>query len=244
MSLKINRSLFLVASCVVFLASITSCGNKKLNSTGLTMQVLPTQAQLVEGSDSSCLDYTTWKQSILAATPVTLSQSVSAFHISFARFSLTWTLSSTLYVSYIRVTIKSPQIQGGEYSTDISGAELDALLGHLGSKISGSSDIGNSINTSNFTLYSDDPARDCRTTDSKNVLTGATCTPASNTSIYSYYAACGFKVGGIKLANKVPTSFTAPVEIRLVGYSVDPTTFQQSAAYAIITQTMQYTAVP
>lgn len=215
----------LVISSFFFLAG---CGQGNVNSDGLNIILAPSNSYMVPGTTSNCVDrqnYKGEKESPTSTTLPALQSSVTALWASFPHFGLTWTKNQTLFVVDIKVSITSTQLSGN-YSADITGNELGALLGSQTNSFAGKNTMFNSTdleapNGSGAvgTIYSDDPARDCLASG-LNFMTGGACTYHKQIASSSA-TACGLAVGGIKVPATATNQFSVPFVIKLVGYSVD-----------------------
>ncbi len=240
----LQKSFLSALATGLVLSQVLGCGQKDVNSAGLTLQVLPQQSYLLPGSGSSCTDYQNLKVAIETpgtTTAPTLSSSISKLRVNFPAFGLTWSNSTTLYVAYIVFTIKAPQISGGTFSTSISGGELSALLGKTSNTFNGKGDMANSTDLAANplavgTIFSNDPARDCNSRG-VNVISGASCKYYSQI-FSSTYSACGLAVGGITIPSDA-SQFTAPFTLRLVGFSTD-SNYKQTPLQTEVSGTVSY----
>ncbi len=218
-NIRRSRNIFLAFSSFFIFGS---CGQKATSSDGISMTLQPEQSYLLPGSSSNCLDVSAYKKVLISnsTTIPTQATSVSSLRVSFPKFGLAWSQTTTLFVAYLRLTITSNSLAGGKFEYDVAGSELSALLGTSSNSFKGKSKLLNSEDAVTVgKIYSDDPARDCSGTS--NILTGQPCTAVP--AIYTkFYGACGLDVGGIALSTtSVATQFTAPFTLKLVGYSVD-----------------------
>ncbi len=229
-------------SILFFLAG---CGQADVKSVGLTVEVLPNQSYLLPGNASGCLDYQALKAGLVTSTTATLGTSVSGpLRISFPRFRLTWSNTTSLNIAYLTLTIKSPNFSGGVFTYNVAGNELSALLSKasntfIQSEMFNSTDLAVS-STSVGTIYSNDDARDCQSSG-KHAITGLACTYFA--SIFNKdYAACGLNIGGISLTNSKVGGFTAPFVLRLVGYSMD-SKYNQTPLQTQVTGSVVYSGI-
>lgn len=219
------RKSVLVILALFFLAG---CGQNNANSDGLTIRLAPSNSYMVPGTTSSCVDQQNLKaskESTTTTTPPTLSSSVGALWVNFQHFGLTWTKNQTLFVVDLKVSIISSQLSSN-YTADITGTELQALLGSATNSFAGKNTMLNSTDLEApggagavGTIYSDDPARDCLSTNI-NFMRGGTCIYHQQIQT-PLFTACGLAVGGIKVPTTATNQFSVPFIIRLVGYSVD-----------------------
>jgi len=245
---------------ILFSFSNGGCGQKSQNTAGLSISISPQQSFLLPGSSSNCLDVSVYKKAILTSgqTAPTEGTSVSTLRVSFPKFSLTWTPTSstppgqtppaglTLYVAYIRLIITSNNMSGGKFQYDIAGSELSALLGRTSNSFNGQDDLrftdnSGNLSTTTGTINSFDPGRDCQPSG-KNVFTNQNCTfvPQLYTA---FFGACGVDIGGIALTNPNQTSqFTAPFLLKLVGYTVD-SGGNQAPVFTQVNGTVVYSGV-
>ncbi len=211
---------------ILIIVSATGCGQKAVNSAGLTIAVSPAASYILPGTASNCGDYQTFKAALSTATTTvpTLSTSISQLRVSFPRFQLTWSNDTLLYIAYLQFTITSPQFNGGIFTYNVAGAELSALLGNATNTFAGQKSMFNSTDlikdaNSYGTIFSNDIGRDC-STGGKSLVTGETCTYQAKVTNKNY-AACGLQIGGISLTNTKASAFTAPFTLKLIGYSMD-----------------------
>jgi hypothetical protein len=183
-----------IAICLSF----AGCGNKKDVGADVDMGVQGTG--LIIGTDvASCVD----------KIDGTTRRSVTKNALVFANFSLTYRgTGKSLFVGALSVTVKSPNISGGEITIVLSSEELSVLLDSEGQTIT--------------------------------VPDGSTSITVNSNSTTRNYPSCQLAVGGINFTNKNTTSFTATVEIKMVGSAVNNTTGDVERVEETIQATAEY----
>jgi hypothetical protein len=180
---------------------LTSCGNDDGSD---LVDINVTTGIILDTDAQSCVDLST-------ATDPTLPpvRSLTAPNLSIRRIQVDWKPTNLdLYVGLIRVTLKSPKISGGKFSSDLSGTEIEALLGAQGSILTSAADADHphSYVSTNLAAVKGHPAG-----------VGAT----------NFLQPCGLGIGGVALVDPTSLStFTAQVQIQLIGtaYNADQST--------------------
>ena len=98
----------------------------------IAIAVEPRSVFVVGGKGFSCVD--------LSEPPAFRLPTVQPNRAQFSNFKLQWKSDDKLIVTMIRTSVNSPNL-GGTYKSEISGAELDFLLGTSGGEISGKQTI-------------------------------------------------------------------------------------------------------
>ena len=224
-------SVFLLA--IVASLSTTSCSAQNLG-VGLSIGVTPGSSVIVPvGNVSSCLDYLNFREATSAAT---LSQSVSSPSISFTNFSLNWTSTTEkLYVKAIRFIIQGSGIQGGKVSTYMATDEISAML-----KTPVITGTPPAVTISGYTGYNGEIDNPFDIETNSAVKT----TPVGVVPVTPDSVACGFTMGGIGLtAGDKTASFTAEVEIEVIGVAIDNGSQNQRIVIQTTTATAQYIGI-
>lgn len=124
----------------------------------------------------------------------TRTRSVAKNSLVFGNFSLSYAgVGKTLFVAQIDITVTSPAIVGGSQTVTLASGEIDALLGSPGQTVTG-------------------PAT---ATASPTVINSNSDTRSG------LYPPCQLAIGGLTLADKTIKSFTATVDIEMVGSAID-----------------------
>ncbi len=215
--MKFLVMLFLIASPLFSLAS-----------TNVQISLSPERSYILPGATANCLDLANYKIALSKSNKAVLQASVPAARVSFPEFSLNWDAQADLSVTFVRVSIQSAALEGGKFSYDIYGSELEALVG--GRVATNFLKVGQ--------MNSNDSARDCDPLTKTNVFSGVACHPTAG-AYTPRFAACGLDVGGIEFATSAPKSFTAPLLVELYGFMKDSNGEFQSV-YSTAHVTVQY----
>ncbi len=200
------RQTFIVVLLLASTALLTSCGNDDETASNFVDLNVTARGIILRSPIQTCTDRATG----------TTDRSASANALSLSNLSITWKNPDlALYVSVIRVTIKSGSISGGKKVLDLDPLEIEAMFGEKGDVLPKATIVAPS-------------------TVPQTVR--ASTNPAKTNS----FPACGLSVGGITLNDPNANQFTASVTIELIGVAQSDDFSVQKSVRKSITASATY----
>lgn len=112
--------------------AVLGCSGGNVADDNIAIAVVPSEAIIVPGSGSSCVDKAT-----AASSGEAVEKSIASYRLPFSNFLLQWRHpTDTVNVVVIRVTIQGSNIKDGSYTATISDDEVGALLGDVDQTLS------------------------------------------------------------------------------------------------------------
>lgn len=182
-------------------SALTSCGGDDAGVNGdLLDMAVSSSGIILPVAGQSCVD-----KANSAATP-TVTRSLAAPSLSFARLSITWKATDVdLYAAYIKLTITSNRLTGGVQEITLDPTEIEALFGARGAILTQAS----------RPAISGPPAY-----PAGYFLSTASASVKGTSTALLNLQPCGLGAGALSLADTKNTStFSATVRIDLVGYA-------------------------